>query len=144
MTSASDEKWRPFNCFLSRVGLRTYQHSCNIKAFSLNHCGSVKAIRITYSECVFLCISVALVIRHAVRMRRVILSCVACPALPYFPTLSHKRHDFMKNVTEREMCVLIFSTNSSQTFFILSRIERDVIIKVRVFACEVPVTSVQC
>jgi hypothetical protein len=25
MTSASDEKWRPFNCFC-RVGLKTYQH----------------------------------------------------------------------------------------------------------------------
>jgi len=29
MTSASDEKWRPFNCFFSRVGLRTYQHPCS-------------------------------------------------------------------------------------------------------------------
>ena len=28
MTSASDEKWRPFNCFFSGVGLRTYQHPC--------------------------------------------------------------------------------------------------------------------
>ena len=28
MTSASDEKWRPFNCLFSRVGLRTYQHPC--------------------------------------------------------------------------------------------------------------------
>jgi len=28
MTSASDEKWRPFNCFFSQVGLRTYQHPC--------------------------------------------------------------------------------------------------------------------
>jgi len=28
MTSASDEKWRPPNCFFSRVGLRTYQHPC--------------------------------------------------------------------------------------------------------------------
>ena len=28
LTSASDEKWRPFNCFFSRVGLRTYQHPC--------------------------------------------------------------------------------------------------------------------
>ena len=27
MTSASHEKWRPFNCFFSRVALRTYQHS---------------------------------------------------------------------------------------------------------------------
>ena len=25
MTSASDEKWRPFNCFFSRVELRSYQ-----------------------------------------------------------------------------------------------------------------------
>ena len=28
MTSTSEEKWRPFNCFFSRVGLRTYQHPC--------------------------------------------------------------------------------------------------------------------
>ena len=28
MTSASYEKWRPFNCFFIRVGLRTYQHPC--------------------------------------------------------------------------------------------------------------------
>jgi len=28
VTSASDEKWRPFIHFLSRVGLRTYQHPC--------------------------------------------------------------------------------------------------------------------
>ena len=28
MTSASDEKWGPFNCFFSRVRLRTCQHSC--------------------------------------------------------------------------------------------------------------------
>ena len=26
MTSTSDEKWQPFICFLSQVGLRTYQH----------------------------------------------------------------------------------------------------------------------
>ena len=29
VTSASEEKWRPFNCFFNRVGLRTYQHPCN-------------------------------------------------------------------------------------------------------------------
>jgi hypothetical protein len=28
MTAASDEKWRPFNCFFCQVGLRTYQHCC--------------------------------------------------------------------------------------------------------------------
>ena len=26
--SVSDEKWRPFNCFFSRVGLNTYQQHC--------------------------------------------------------------------------------------------------------------------
>ena len=30
MTSASDKKWRPFNFFFSRVGLRTYQYRCTI------------------------------------------------------------------------------------------------------------------
>jgi len=29
VTSASDEKWLPFNCFFSWVGLRTYQHPCS-------------------------------------------------------------------------------------------------------------------
>ena len=41
----------------------------NIQARSRNHCCGGKAIRITYSECVF----VALVILHAKRMRRIIL-----------------------------------------------------------------------
>ena len=37
---------------------------------------------------------IALVIQRAKRMRRIILSSVACPALAYFPTLSPKLHDF--------------------------------------------------
>ena len=51
-----------------------------------------------------MCVSVALVIQHAMRMRHIILSSVARLALPYFPTLSHKRHDFREKVTEYEMC----------------------------------------
>ena len=45
---------------------------------------------ITQPECVF----VASGIQEAMRMRRIILSPVACPALQYFSTISPKRHDF--------------------------------------------------
>ena len=52
--------------------------------------------------------SVALLIQHATRMRRIILSSVASPAVHCSSTLFHKRHDFRKNVIEHEMCVFIF------------------------------------
>jgi len=40
----------------------------------------------------FECVSVALLIQHAWRMRYFV-TC-GCPALQYFSTLSHKWHDF--------------------------------------------------
>jgi hypothetical protein len=73
----------------------------NIEARSCSHCCSGKAVRITYSESVF----VALDIQHAMRMRHVTLSSLRWPALQFCPTLSHKRHDFReKKVTEHKMC----------------------------------------
>jgi hypothetical protein len=40
------------------------------------------------------CVSVAIAMQHTKRLDRILLLPVACPALPYFSTLSHKRHDF--------------------------------------------------
>jgi hypothetical protein len=65
---------------------------CNIEVCLCNCCSSGKAISITYSECVF----VTLVIQHAMRMCRTVLSSVACPALQYLSTLPHKCHDYFK------------------------------------------------
>ena len=64
-------------------------------------------LSITYCES----ISVALVIQHAKRTRRILLSSVACPAQPRFSTLSDKRQDCHKNVIEHKMCVFILSTS---------------------------------
>jgi len=71
------------------------------------------------------------------------LSSVATPAVQYFSTLSHKRHDFRekKKVTEHELCVLIFCTAFffSKDFLILKAIQRDIIINVLRYLCKVPV-----
>jgi hypothetical protein len=50
-------------------------------------------------------VSVALVIQHAKRMRRIMLSSVASPAVPYVSKLSHKRHDFRKKKLLNIKCV---------------------------------------
>jgi aminoglycoside phosphotransferase len=73
---------------------------------SRNQCRCGKTTIIKYSECV----PVALVTRHAKRMRYIILSGVACPDVTYSSTLSHKWCDFRKKVTEHKMCDLILST----------------------------------
>jgi hypothetical protein len=70
---------------------------------------------VAYFECLF----VALVIQHARHMCH-IMSTVAYSALPY---LAHKRHDFRKNFTENRHCVLIFFSNLSEIFLVLSIIE---------------------
>jgi hypothetical protein len=77
-----------------------------MEELSYNRCCSGKAISIASSGCVFL----ALVIQHAMRIRRIILPSIACLTLPYFSSLSHKRHDFRKRVTEHKIRVFIFSS----------------------------------
>jgi hypothetical protein len=83
-------------------------------------------------------VSVALVIQHAKRMRRIILSSVACLALPHYCTLSHKWHDIRKKVIEHKMCFLFSLKCFSVTFLILRRIQRDIAINLYRSSCKVP------
>jgi len=55
-------------------------YKCNIETRSRNHCCREKEVGITYSECV----SVALSIQHAQRMRRITLLYIARLALSLF------------------------------------------------------------
>jgi hypothetical protein len=60
--------------------------------------------------------------------RSVMLSCVACRALPRFSILSHKLDDFRKkNVIKRKMCVLICSTTFFWKISLSKKCERDMI-----------------
>jgi len=89
---------------------------------------------ITYSECV----SVALFIQHAKRMRRIVLSSAACPALPHFPTLSHKPHDIRHKATKHKMCAFWCSLQLlSEIFLILRIMQRDIVTQVHKSLCKV-------
>ena len=63
-----------------------------------------------------MCVFVALVVQHAKRMRRVILSSEVCLAVPYFSTLPQGQ-DLRKEVTEQKIRVLVFSTTFSLKYF---------------------------
>jgi hypothetical protein len=52
----------------------------------------------------------ALVTQHAMRMRRTVMSPVACLILSHVPHYLINGTVFEKNVTEHKMCVLIFCT----------------------------------
>jgi hypothetical protein len=77
---------------------------------SRNHCRRRKAPSVTQlCARVHACVG-ALLTQLAMRMRRIMFSSVASLALPSLSTLSHKRCDFRKTVTEHKMCIVIFST----------------------------------
>jgi hypothetical protein len=102
----------------------------NVEARSRNHCCRRKAISITYCECV----SVALVIQHAKRMRRIILASVACVAVPYFYALPYKRHDIReKTLLDTKRVFWFYLQFFAETVLIIRRIQRDIIKNVNVF-----------
>jgi len=69
-------------------------------------------------------VSVVFGIQHATCMRHIVICVMSGSKI--FSTLSHKRLDFLKKKILIIKCVLIF-TFTSETFFILRRIERDII-----------------
>jgi hypothetical protein len=83
-----------------------------------------------------------LITQHAKRMDRIILFSVAWRALPYVSTLSHKRHGFQKKVSEHQNVCLDF-LYIFETFLILKRIKRDVIINMHGSSCKVPLILVR-
>jgi hypothetical protein len=83
--------------------------------------------------------SAALVIHHAVRMPHIILSSVACLALTYFYTLSHKRHDCRgKKLLNTKCAFWFFLQIMPETFFFLRRIKRNTVMNVQTWSCKVP------
>jgi hypothetical protein len=95
-----------------------------------------------YSECV----SLAFVTQQTKRLRRItsILSFVACLSLPYFSHYLINGTIFeKKKVIASEVYVLFFSTPLSETFFIMRKIEGDVIINVYWSSCKAPVILVR-
>ena len=103
-TSYQQERQRTYNKHNTQP--RSRNHCCVEKQYVLHilacACGGVRVRA-----------RVALLVQHAKRTRRIIVSSVHLWPLwppPYFSTLSHKRHDFRKKGIEHKMCVLIFST----------------------------------
>ena len=71
-------------------------------------------------------------------MCRIILSSLACLAVPYFPHYLIKGTIFGKKLLHIK-CVLMFSTNIFEAFLIIGRNERDIIINLHKYLCKVPV-----
>jgi hypothetical protein len=65
------------------------------------YCCREKAVRITYLQCV----SIAFFIQHSKYMLRVVLSSMACLAVTYSSTLSHRSYDFRRSDIGHKMCV---------------------------------------
>ena len=59
--------------------------------------------------------------------RRVVLSFVACYAVPYFSILSDICHDFRRNFIDHKINVSIFPTTFPRTFLIIRKTQRGII-----------------
>jgi hypothetical protein len=95
-----------------------------MEALSHNFRYRGKAMSIPGSDCV----SVALVIQNAKRVRPIVLSSVASLAVPKFFHIFSYLARFSEKVIEHRICVAISSASSIETFLILGINERNIII----------------
>jgi hypothetical protein len=86
-----------------------------------------------------MCMCVCVGVCHAKSISRIELSSVACLASPYFSTSPHKQTDFRKTLLNIK-CVFWFSQQLlSEAFLILSIIQRDITVHVKMSSCNIPV-----
>jgi len=71
-----------------------------------------------------------------------ILSSVACWALKNGSTLSHERHDILKNIFEYTTCVLFYLQLLSTTFPIPRKNELDTVINVHISSRKIPINKI--
>ena len=85
----------------------------------------------------WVCCIRALIARDA---NRVILSSVACLAVPHFPSFSHKLHDIRKKtLLDIRMCLILFTTNVWNISLCKKNSAICIIINVHTSSCKVPV-----
>jgi hypothetical protein len=114
----------------------------NNEARSSKHCYCGTAISTTCCECVF----VALVIRHAKRMRHIFI-CGLSGCNNFFHIISQMVRFFWGGVEGNLLnikCVFWFSVQClSETFLILRRFQRDIITNVLISSCKIKVILVR-
>jgi hypothetical protein len=103
-TDGSGCKWAERTNWRNNGQNRQWRYNAALRRVRVTIFRVKKQMIVTYYDCV----SVAYL--SSMQSACALLPSVACPALQYFSTLSHKRHGIREKVIEHKMCVLIFST----------------------------------
>ena len=83
-------------------------HKIFTRSEGINQLWSTKYATMCVFVCVFVYCRFSYPTRKAHNFFAIKFSCVACLAVPYFSTLSHKRHDFMGKNVFNTKCVFEF------------------------------------
>jgi hypothetical protein len=108
-----------------------------IEARSCNHCCRVEAINVPYYGSAF----VGFGTQHAIRTRYNVVGGLSGCTLFFYIISTATR--VSENVTRHKMYVLISLQRLSETFLILRRIERDIIISMYWSSCKTPIILVR-